>query len=193
MDISREVLRASLLEHFKEAGIAPDPKVMSSLLTYVRLKEGESNEANQTRGVDLIEDHHGHLSAKQVNWYNLINVSWYDLLGLGISALPIMMMSPALVYQIAYGCISVIYKFYPKLVHEFKNEDDAKILGAIALLLKEKFTLDEIKASLKKNFDTALTDDYFESAIAFFRKMAILRHRGNGIYQLEEKINYDRA
>lgn len=194
MTKSRETLRAYLIEAFETAGVAPTPETMDILLIHIQLQEGASNEEEEERGHVLIEEnHHGELSAKHVSLYNLINVSWYDIFGFGLSAAPIMIMPANTAYQIAYACVKLIYDFYPKLTYEFKKEKDAKILGSIALLGKEKFTLKEVKESLKENFKEELAGDYFSRAIAFFRKKAILRYIGNDYYQLEEEMSYERS
>lgn len=196
MQDPQKILRIYLEEQFQAEGMQPDEQVMKHLLKGIRLEEGNTDESQEERSVSVKEDHHGTTSAEMFHWYRLIKLDFHDLFGLGMDATAIMMMSAQPVFQIAFATLKVIHTYLPKLKYEFQHEDDAKILGAIALLnkgeKKEQFTLQEVQASLAKHFATSVEDAYLQKAIDFFRKLAILRYVGNDRYQIEQKIDYER-
>lgn len=191
MTQNQEILRAYLSEQLKSAGYTPDAAALDRLSSHISLREGQSDEAGEVRSVTIKEDNDGKFSAKHFSLYNLIEVNFYDLFGLGIGALPIMGIAgqPLL---IAIAVLKLVYDFYPKLSYDL-TETDAKILLAMYYLGKKEFALDEAQASFQQQFDTSLEEARFSRAIDFFRKKDILRYRGDGIYQLRERVSYTRS
>lgn len=191
MSKNQEILRAYLTEQLEAAGYTPDAAALDTLTAHVALREGQSDETGEVRSVTIKEDTDGKFSAKHFSLYNLIEVKFYDLFGLGIGALPIMGMAgqPLLV---AIAVLKLVYDFYPKLSYDL-TETDAKILLAMYYLGKKEFALDEAQASFQQQFGTPLEEARFSRAIDFFRKKDILRYLGNGIYQLRERVTYERA
>lgn len=191
MTQNQEILRAYLSEELEQAGYSPDASALDLLSLHISLRAGVSKESDEVRSVTIKENTDGKYSGKHFSLYNLAEVSFYDLLGLGLDAVPIAGMNGKPFLQVAYAVLKLVHKFYPKLSYNL-TETDAKILVAVRYLEKKEFTLADLKASFLQQFGTTIDEARFSRAIDFFRKKFILRYKGEGIYQLRERIEYIR-
>lgn len=192
MDEKKEIIKAFAYNKLESDGFEPTEHALKSLSQHIQIFEGESNESEEFRSVDIDEDTDGKVSAKHFSLYNLIEVNFYDLFQFSLDGVAIMGMAGKPMFQIAYAALRVITDFAPKLTYEF-NETDAKILLAIYHTKDKDFKVDEVSSKYLESFSEAIDQKRLNIAIGFFRKKGILRYLGNDLYRKEERVSYERA
>lgn len=187
----KETLKSVLNDQLKTLGVQLDDAAWQQIHLAMQLKEGESDESQEERSIRIKEGPYDDVTATHFSFYNLIDVDFYDLLGLGLDAAPIMMMGTEPKVKIILAILKVLHSFYPKLEHEF-NETDSRILLVIADFGERLFTQEEVEAAYMEQFGNAINSKRLYRAIGYFREKGILRHIEDGKYRLEEKVSYDR-
>jgi len=187
----KATLKSVLSEELKSSDVQIDESAWHQIHLALQLKEGDSDESQEERSIRIKEGPYDEVTATHFSFYNLLEVDFYDLLGLGLDAAPIMMMDTEPKAKIILAILKVLYSFKPKLEHEF-NETDSRILLAIAGLGDGLFTQEEVEAAYKEQFGNAIDSNRLYRALGYFRKKSILRHVQDGKYALEEKVSYDR-
>ena len=193
MNQSEKLLQAHFESNFQEAGLTIDQDSLNALARSIQLEEGESNEEDEYRSVDIHQDTDDKVTAKQWKLFNTIKINFRDIFGLGVDAMPIMIMGTQPQWLLAFAVLKLIYKYIsnPGLTVEF-NEIDAKILLAIYKLNKKEVERDEIKVVYEKEFVEALSVERLGKAISFFRKQYILKHQYDEVYKVTESMTYER-
>ena len=192
MNKNQEVLKAYAAEVLKENGYQAEDEILDFVATHIQLSEGESNEEDEERSVDIHEDTDGTFSMKQFNYYNAINIRFYDIIGLGIESIPILALPIGSAIKIIYIVFKLIHKFHGELESDKFNETDAKIMYAIWHPKKKEFKQSDVKAEYAQIFKEEISDERLARSISFFRKRAIIKHRGDGVYRLIESVEYEK-
>jgi hypothetical protein len=187
----KATLKSVLSEELKSSGVQLDESAWQQIQLAIQLKEGDSDESQEERSIRIKEGPYDEVTATHFSFYNLVDVDFYDLLGLGLDAAPIMMMGTEPKVKIILAILKVLHSFYPKLEHEF-NETDSRILLVIADLGEGLFTQEAVEEAYEEQYGIAIDPKRLYRALGYFRKKSILRHIKDGKYRLEEKVNYDR-
>jgi len=187
----KATLKSVLSEELKSSGVQLDESAWQQIQLAIQLKEGDSDESQEERSIRIKEGPYDEVTATHFSFYNLVDVDFYDLLGLGLDAAPIMMMGTEPKVKIILAILKVLHSFYPKLEHEF-NETDSRILLVIADLGEGLFTQEAVEEAYEEQYGVAIDPKRLYRALGYFRKKGILRHIEDGKYRLEEKVNYDR-
>lgn len=187
----KETLKSVLDEELKASGVRLDDVTWQQIHLAIQLKEGDSDESQEERSIRIKEGPYDEVTATHFSFYNLLEVDFYDLLGLGLDAAPIMMMGTEPKVKIILAILKMLHSFYPKLEHEF-NETDSRILLVIADLGEKLFSQEEVEAAYKEQFGNTIDSNRLYRALGYFRKKGILRHVQDGKYHLEEKVSYER-
>jgi len=187
----KATLETVISEELKSSGVQLDDSAWQQIHLAIQLKEGDSDESQEERSIRIKEGPYDEVTATHFSFYNLVEVDFYDLLGLGLNAAPIMMMGAEPKVKIILAILKIVYDFYPKLEYEF-NETDSRILLVIADLGNVVFTQETVEVAYTEKYNIAIDSKRLYRAIGFFRKKGILRHTGDGKYRLEEKVSYER-
>jgi hypothetical protein len=189
MKKEREVLRKFVTELFPDA----DENVLRTIAAVTELERGEGNESKETRKITIKEDTDGKITAKSIKMYNLIKVSFHDLIGFLGKGAAIPFLEDTRV-KIIFALFTLLHDFYPKLTCEF-NEQDAKLLLGILDLVelgRNEFTAKDIAESCRQRFAPALTEDQINRSLGYFKKLKVLKQLAGGRYVVREKMIYER-
>lgn len=190
MNKEKAALRAFLIKKLTEAGWEVDETTLNALLSSVILEEGEPDEAKETRTISIKEDTDGKITAESVKLFNLMKVSYHDLMGFLIKEATILLTEDTKV-KVFLSLLNLLHEFYPKLTYAF-NETDAKILSAIYFLKKEAFTVTEVEEAYSNQNSDLLPSGRAERALDFFTSLKATKYLGNGQYATREKMVYER-
>ena len=193
MDENQQILKAYLKEDLQKHTHPAEDILLDWLGNHIFLEEGQSDISKEERTLYLKDNYLGIPSARLKSWYNVVKINTHDLIGLSISAVPIMGMAGKPYFQIAWAILALAHSFSSKLEYKDFEPLDAKILAALFELKKEDFTIPELMAAFKAKYEDELTEERLNKAIGFFRTKNILRYLGNHIYRLQEKIKYEGA
>ena len=186
MNSQEKIIAAYMAEKLNEndENIA---KVLSSIMT---LESGDSNEDEETRSIELKEDPDGQVTAKSFKLYNIMKISNYDLGKFLLEEIGIASFEETKL-KITFGLLKLIYEFYPKLTYDF-NDTDAKILLIIFQLKKKSITPPEVYDLYLQNFTPSVSTDQIQRSLDFFKEMRVIKYLGNGLYEVRERITYER-
>ena len=190
MTTKETILRAFITEKLSEHGLEADEIVLKALAATVTLEEGEPLESEEERAVSVSEDTDGKPSAKSIKLYNLMKISYYDLIGFGIKEYAILLTEDIRIKAV-FSVFMLLHEFYPKLTYSF-NEQDAGILLALYESDKKEFMSAEVSAMYQQRFNKPLTEDQLKRSLGAFVDLQVLRRLGEGKYAVREKITYER-
>jgi hypothetical protein len=185
MKKKEEALREFVTELFPD----PDENVIRTIAAVTELERGETNESQETRKIKITEDTDGKITAKSIKMYNLIKVSFHDLIGFLGKGAAIPFLEDTRV-KIIFALFTLLHDFFPKLTYEF-NEQDAKLLLGIFELRRNEFTAKDIAESCQR-FAPALTEDQINRSLGYFKKLKVLKQLAGGRYVVREKMIYER-
>lgn len=186
MNKKEEIIKALFAEKFGET----DEIVAQTISKIINLEIGNSNEDDETRSIDIVEDSDGKITAKSFKLYNIMKVSNYDLGKLLIEETTLALVEDTRL-KITLGLIKMLYEFYPKLTYAF-NDTDAKILLTIYQLQKKSITPPEVYDTYLQNFTTSVSTAQIERSLNFLKDMRVLKYLGNGNFEVREKMTYER-
>lgn len=164
--------------------------VLKVLSAVVSLEKGDPNEDEETRKIKVTEDTDGTVAAHSFKLYNLMRMSFHDLTGLLLkgAALPLFEDTKL---KIAYGVLSLIHEFYPKLTYNF-NQQDSKMLLVILELGRAEFALDELSEAFRARYGEEIAEEKLGRSLTAFEKIKVMKNLGAGRYAVREKMIYDR-
>lgn len=187
---SNITLRQFIAEKLTERGYTPDDATLDNLSACIILEEGESDESTETRIVHLKEGTDGKKGAESVKWYNMMRISYQDLMNLIFKALKNTLVEDAAL-KLIFGAVDVILEFYPKLKISF-NEQDAKLLWLMYGLNQKQVTVDELAQAWRSQYGDTLPADQPKRSLDSFHDLRIVRAEGNNTYTIREKHVYER-
>ena len=181
-----KVLRAIL--ESRSADI--DDTVFQVLDAVVTLEQGEGDEAAETPALRIKEDTDGSRSATSWKLYNVMRVSYHDLIGFLLKESTILLTENTRI-KVIMSLLNLIFEFVPKLTYTF-NEQDAQILFSIWRLGSKEVTAEEVAAAHERYCGQAIDPERVERSLRFFHKLHVLRYLGDGVYQVRERMIYER-
>lgn len=190
MKNQKEIIGAFLAE---KMGDALTEDVLNAINKCVTLEAGNSNEANETRSIKLKENTEGKVDATSFKLYNIMKLNWSDWADLVISGAGVFIDKDTKV-KIGYALFQLIFSFVKKLKYEF-SEFDAKVLLQIHETKqsgKTSFSPSDILAMLEADNTPSVNLEKVEKSFAFLKDMRVLRYLGDSLYELKERINYER-
>lgn len=183
-------LHSFLSEKLAARGFEPDEETLRALSSAIVIEEGEPDESEETRTVHLKEGTDGKKGAESVKWYNMMRISYQDLINLIFKALKNTLVEDAAL-KLIFGAVDVILEFYPKLTISF-NEQDAKLLWLMYGLNQKQVTVDELAQAWRSQYNDALPADQPKRSLDSFHELRIVRAEGNSTYTIREKHVYER-
>ncbi len=184
------VLRAFVAEKLAEQGLVGDDNIFNALESVITLEEGQPLESEEVRSIYLSEATDGKLSAKSIKLYNLMRVSYHDLIGFLLKESTILLTEDNSV-KVVLSIFNLLHEFYPKLTYTF-NEQDAGILLALYESDKKEFSAVDIPDLYSRRNGKNLTADQLKNSLDAFIALKVLRFLGEGKYALREKMIYER-
>lgn len=184
------VLRAFVAEKLTEQGLVGDDNIFNALESVITLEEGQPLESEEVRSIYLSEATDGKLSAKSIKLYNLMRVSYHDLIGFLLKESTILLTEDNSV-KVVLSIFNLLHEFYPKLTYTF-NEQDAGILLALYESDKKEFSAVDIPDLYSRRNGKNLTADQLKNSLDAFIALKVLRFLGEGKYALREKMIYER-
>ncbi len=186
----QEVLRKMI---GRQGGQA-DADILRVLGAVVTLEPGESNEAHETRVITIQEDTDGSVTADSWKPYNLIRVSYRDLIGFLLKESTILLTEDTRV-KVVMSLLNLLFDFVPRLTYRF-NEQDAGLLLTIWRLngeeKKEEVSVEEVAAAHERFTGQPLDLQRIRRSLAFFHDLHVLRYLGDGRYRVRERMIYER-
>lgn len=183
-------LYAFLAEKLAEQNLEINENVFQALAAGVELEEGEPIESEETRSVYLKEDTDGKPSAKSIKWYNLMKISFEDIIGFILKQLQTFFTEDDRL-KVFFSVLNLLHEFYPKLTYTF-NEQDAGILLALFESGVKEFLPADVQALYQQRYNNALSDHQLSQSLNAFKELKVLRYLGENKYAVREKMIYER-
>ncbi len=180
----QEILRAFLSKQFSDL----DEEVILVLDAVVSLEKGDGNEAEETR-VITIEDQDGKISARSLNIYNLMRISFQDMVEILFEGADLLSEDNKI--MVIMALLNIVYEFVPNLSYTF-NEEEAKILVIIWHQKGKEVTATELARAYKQKFVEDIDTDLITYYLKSFHKFKVLKYKGDGKYQARERMTYER-
>jgi hypothetical protein len=190
MNHAQATLQAFLQEKLEKHGIHLDPESLNLLNEAIVLEEGRPNEAIESRPVYMREESDGTPTAKSISLYNLLRISFHDVLGVLLKIAGIAASAPGKLGA-ALSLLELLHDFYPKLTFEFK-EKDAKVLLAIFRTSDSDFSKEAVLEAYQAEFNVPLDPAQAERSLSFFQTLKIIDLQDDGLYSLRQRMEYDR-
>ena len=190
MTKKESILYAFLSEKLNEQGHEIDDNVFRAIAAGVELEEGEPIESEETRSVYLSEDTDGKPSAKSIKWYNLMKISFEDIIGFILKQLDTFFTEDNRL-KVIFSVLNLLHEFYPKLTYTF-NEQDAGILLALYESGKKEFVPVDLQELYQHRFHKALSDNQLSQSLAAFKELKVVRYLGENKYAVRENMIYER-
>ena len=185
-------LKAFLSERLQIEGISPDSSVLNELIDVITLREGLPDMNKQKRSIALEEESDGSISATRFSGYNLLELSFSDVLDLILEGGIIATMGQASKLAYIFAIASLINEFVKKLSIQL-NKQDAKVLLAIHRNGEKRFKVEALLQIYNKEFGEAISYEQLERRLGVLKKALILRYKGDKVYQLREHLEHDRS
>jgi len=184
------ILHAFFAENLSKQGMELDEDTFDALVSAITLEEGEPIESEETRSVYLKESTDGKPTAKSIKLYNLMKISYQDIIGFILKQSAVLFTEDNRLKAI-FSVFNLLNEFYPKLSYNF-NEQDAGILLAVYDSGKKEFLPAEIQALYQQRYGKPLTDIQLSRSFEAFKELKVLRYLGDGKYAIREKMIYER-
>jgi len=184
------ILRAYVEEKLSDLGMDFDEEVFNALVKAVTLEEGEPIESEEIRSVYLQEGSDGKPTAKSIKFYNLMKISYHDLLGFLLKESTIFFTEDSRL-KAMFSIFNLLHEFYPKLSYTF-NEQDAGILLSLYDSGKKEFLSEEVPALYQTRYGKSLSDVQLSRTLDTLVEIKVLRYLGEGKYTIREKMIYER-
>lgn len=184
------VLRAFIAEKLAEQGLEAEDNMLNALAEIVTLEEGQSLESEEVRSIYLSEATDGKPSAKSIKLYNLMRISYHDLIGFLLKESAILFTEDDRLKAV-FSVFNLLHEFYPKLTYTF-NEQDAGILLALYESGKKEFPAAEIPGLYRQRYRKTLPETQLTRSLDAFVSLKVLRYLGEGKYAVREKMVYER-
>jgi hypothetical protein len=190
MQEDKIILKAFLAEQFQAHGLEINDAILKAITSTVQIEEGEPDESQETRSVKITEDTDGKLAAQSFKFYNIIKMSYHDLVGFLLKESGIYFMEDDKV-KIFFSILFLLHDFSPKLTYKF-NETDAKILLAIYENDRKEFSVADVQAAYQQHFAQALSEEQASRSLNHFKDLKVVEYLGAGKYLPREKMTYER-
>lgn len=179
-----------LREFVHELFPGKDDTVLQVLDKIVSLEKGDPKEDEETRKVTITEDKDSTVTAKSIKPYNLMRMSFHDLTGLLLrgTALPLFEDTKL---KIAYGVLSLIHEFYPKISYSF-NEQDSRLLLVILELGRSEFTQIELAEADRARYGEEIDEEKIHRSLNVLEQIKVIKDIGEGKFVVREKMIYER-
>ena len=167
-----------------------DDTVFQVLDAVVTLEQGEGDEAEESRALRIKEDTDGSLSASSWKLYNLMRVSYHDVIGFLLKESTILLTEDTRI-NVIMSLLNLVFEFVPNLTYSF-NEQDAQILFSIWKLGSNEVTAEEVVTAHKRYCGQAIDPKRVERSLRFFHNLHVLHYLGDGVYKVRERMIYER-
>lgn len=165
-----------------------DDRLLEHLVQHITLKEDETPLSEEERGTSYLREHTDRsVSGKQIDAYNIIELSFHDLFDSQLDLLDMATLEGKEGLNIAIAVLKLISKFAKAVTYTYQKID-AKILLTMKRLDKEFFTIQEVLEEYAAYFDEELDQDQLKRTMNLFHKKDMLRAAGNNRYRLKEKV-----
>lgn len=165
-----------------------DDRLLEHLVQRITLKEDETPLSEEERGTSYLREHTDRsVSGKQIDAYNIIELSFHDLFDSQLDLLDMATLEGKEGLNIAIAVLKLISKFAKAVTYTYQKID-AKILLTMKRLDKEFFTIQEVLEEYAAYFDEELDQDQLKRTMNLFHKKDMLRAAGNNRYRLKEKV-----
>ncbi|NJL77564.1 MAG: hypothetical protein HC892_23530 [Saprospiraceae bacterium] len=167
--------------------MALTPEVLNLLNQHVALVERPSDPPEETRSISIEQDSMGNITAESFKLYNIAQVSNHDLLTFVGKELGILLFDDT-AKKIMYALLMLLFDFAPKLKLKF-NEQDAKVLFAVAKLGKKAFTTSALQSTFSLVHASELTPEKLEASLEALVQYKVLKRTAFQEYELRRKKN----
>lgn len=186
MKDNKEILKAFFQENLDDK--QADERLLQHLLTHVTLKEEEVPLSEEERGKTYLREHTDRsVSGKQIDAYNIVELSLHDLFNTNLDILDMATLKGDDGLNIAISVLKLLSKFGKAITYTYQKVD-AKILLAMKRLDKEFFTIQEVLEEYASYFGEDLDKDQLKRTMSLFHKKDMLRAASNDRFRLKEKV-----
>lgn len=186
MENHEYVLRAFFQENLTDD--QADDRLLEHLVQHITLKEDTAPLSDEERGTSYLREHTDRsVSGKQIDAYNIIELSFHDLFDSQLDLLDMATLEGKEGLNIAIAVLKLISKFAKAVTYTYQKID-AKILLTMKRLNKEFFTIQEVLEEYAAYFDEELDQDQLKRTMSLFHKKDMLRAADNNRYRLKEKV-----
>ncbi len=165
-----------------------DDRLLEHLVQHISLKEGTTPLSEEERGTSYLREHTDRsVSGKQIDAYNIIELSLHDLFDSHLDLLDMATLEGKDGMNIAIAIMKLISKFAKAVTYTYQKID-AKILLTMKRLDKEFFTIQEVLQEYMAYFGEELDQDQLKRTMSLFHRKDMLRASNDNRYRLKEKV-----
>lgn len=186
MENTKETLSAFLDAELSKQNLALDQATLDLLYANVDFIPRPSDESEEERSITTKQDSTGKLTAESIKLWNLSKISTYDLFQFVWKQAGLLIFDDP-VKKILYGLGTLLVEYYPKVKHEF-NEQDAKVLFSIAKLKRKEFTTGALLAQYNEDFETEINEDSLEDSLDELIEWNVIERTDAKHYEIKERI-----